>query len=203
MPAPRYPRRMLRMPKPNLLVTGFGAFGAVEDNPSGSLARALDVRPDVLGLEIPVSFTRGPTALDQALASLPGPPSGILSLGVQPGPDFRLERRARAELSSGRPDNDGNMGTSLGWSGPDLVTSLDLDVLLQAIQVAGAPSAHISDDAGQYVCECIYRHALTRGAELGIPALFLHVPPLDSRPLASQQPVVEQLVDAILSQLAQ
>lgn len=189
------------MPKPFLLVTGFGAFEAVEANPSGAIARALDARPDVLGLEIPVSFTRGPAALDQALANHPDPPAGILSLGVHPGPEFRLERRARAELSSERPDNDGELGSSLGWSGPDLVTALDLDPLLEALQTAGAPSARLSDDAGQYVCECIYRHALTRAAELEIPALFLHVPPLASLALASQQPLAEALVDAYLAQL--
>ncbi|MFT7679847.1 MAG: pyroglutamyl-peptidase [Planctomycetota bacterium] len=193
---------MLPMPKPFLLVTGFGAFEAVETNPSGAIASSLDARPDVLGLEIPVSFTRGPAAMDQALASLPAPPAGILSIGVHPGPEFRLERRARSGLSSERPDNDGDLGSSLGWSGADLATTLDLEAMLKVLHgPAAQPSARLSDDAGRYVCECIYRHALTRGNELGIPALFLHVPPLESLALASQRSVVEALVDAYLDQV--
>ncbi|HKX45494.1 MAG TPA: pyrrolidone-carboxylate peptidase, partial [Planctomycetota bacterium] len=56
------------------LVTGFGPFLDVDDNPSGAVARALDgarVGPfEVVGRELPVLFDAAPRAVDAALAEL-------------------------------------------------------------------------------------------------------------------------------------
>ncbi len=185
------------MSAPFLLVTGFGSFEDVSANPSGALARLLDRRPDVVGVELPVSFTRAPGALDRVLAGLPAPPAGILSLGVHPDSGFRLERYARPDLDAERVDVDGGVGAALGWAGPVLETSLDLDGLAARLGAAGAECS-ISDDAGRYVCECVYRHGLTRATELGIPGLFLHVPPMASLAVEDQLPAVELVVEAVL-----
>lgn len=183
-----------------LLVTGFGAFESVEHNPSGALARALDGEPGVVGVELPVTFRGSARALDAALERLGVPPAALLCTGVHPGASFRLERRAGAQLSSERPDNDGETGTAVAaeLDGPgDLETTLDVDALAALLRRAGAERVEVSANAGGYVCERVYRHALLRAGELGVPALFLHVPPLSAMALERQLPVVRALAHAL------
>jgi len=185
---------------PLLLLTGFGSFEDVDRNPSGLLAKAFGERApeglDVFGIELPVTFHGSALELDRALAGLaPRVPHAILALGVHPGSGFRLERRARAVLGTGRPDVAGVHGAEVDLGGGhDLATSLDLEPLAAALRRAGAGSVVLSEDAGGYVCERIYRHVLERGRQLGVPALFLHVPPLASSPFERQHAVLRELL---------
>jgi len=183
-----------------LLVSGFGAFEGVTDNPSGTLARILGQRPGVLGVELPVTFRGSGEALDVALGTMHAPPLALLALGVHRGPGFRLESRATADLTSTRPDNAGEFGSDLGLHGPERRTSFDLDALERALEKAGSGPVQRSDDAGGYVCQRVYWHVLGMGAELGVPALFLHIPPIDQRPVQDQQPCVEAVVAEVLRQ---
>ncbi|MEE8468972.1 MAG: hypothetical protein V3T22_10970 [Planctomycetota bacterium] len=190
------------MSSPLILITGFGPFERVTENASGALARELDGDPGVVGVELPVSFRRSAAALDEALAGLePGRPEFLLTMGVQSGPTFRLERRARAALGTGRTDNDGETGDvvsgAMGGGAGDLATDLDLPVLAAELGGLGLGEVTVSEDAGGYLCERIYRHALVRADELGCPALFLHVPPLESVPLASQVIFARALLEAL------
>ena len=193
------------MPSSTILVTGFGAFERVDENPSGALAQVLAADPGLATRELPVTFRGSADALDEGLTEAPGPVSAILCMGVHPGPSFRLERRARATLSSDRPDNDGEAGAvisgAMGGGGADLETRFELEALAEALRAAGAAEVELSEDAGGYVCERIYRHALVRGEERGIPALFLHVPPLAAVPLDHQLAVVRGLLEALRAQL--
>lgn len=187
----------------HLLVTGFGPFLGVERNPSGLLAESLDADPPpglrVHGRVLPVSFAGVPGAWDAALAEMEGDAELLLAMGVHRGPSFRLERRARARVGGGRPDNDGD-SAPLELEGGEYATGLDLDALARALSLAGAREVAISDDAGAYVCERTYHHVLRRADELGVPGLFLHVPPLDAVDFDEQLAVVRgflpQLADA-------
>ncbi|MCP3917568.1 MAG: hypothetical protein GY711_18645 [bacterium] len=198
---------------PHVLVTGFGAFEGVEDNPSGQAARALDgtrvptrdgVELGVRGIELPVTFRGAPEALEDAL--LAARPVAIVATGVHRGPCMRLERRAGASLRSGRPDNDGVVAESLSLSGPsadrDLETELDLDRLEDVLRASGAADVMRSEDAGGYVCECVYRRVLEIGVREGIPGLFLHVPPLASMAVADQLPLVRAVVAEVAAQIS-
>lgn len=194
--------------EPSLLfVTGFGAFESVQENPSGALARALDRDSGVRGIELPVTFRGSTQAWDAALEALqPRRPAALLSMGVHPGASFRLEHRAGPSLTSDRPDTAGESGSALAdamGGGPgDLETSLDLPDLERALRAGGwQGEVEHSRDAGGYVCERIYRHVLVRGAELGVPGLFLHVPPLSVAPLEQQLAPVRALVSALRAQL--
>lgn len=184
-----------------VLVTGFGSFEDVDDNPSGRLARALGLRVDALGIELPVSFERAPALIDGSLALLAAPPVALFSMGVHPGATFRLEATARAALSSTRPDNDGALGAELALEGPELTTSLDLDALDAALIAAGGAPTERSSDAGGYVCERVYRHVLEHAQRLGVPGFFLHVPPLARRPLEEQLPVATAALEELLRQV--
>ena len=185
-----------------LLVTGFGAFEAVEDNPSGALARALDGERGVVGVLLPVTFRGSAEAFDAALDGMEQRPEVILCSGVHPGSEFRLERRAGAHLGSDRVDNEGETGDvvsgSMGGGEGYLSTDLDLEALAEVMRAGGASNVRVSKDAGGYVCERIYRHALVRGGELGIPTLFLHVPPLGVQSVREQLPPVRALVEALV-----
>jgi pyrrolidone-carboxylate peptidase len=184
-----------------LLITGFGPFAGVDHNPSGELARLLGQRPDCHGCELPVTFRGAAEGLDRELEALGQPALGILSLGVHRGPGFRLEHRAGGAIVGEREDNEGVTVSSLGLAGPDRETSLDLDALEDALRAAGAMKVRQSRDAGAYVCERTYSHGLQRGAELGIQALFLHVPPGEEQSVGDQLPLVSALVDGLLRQV--
>lgn len=195
------------MALPSLLVTGFGPFERVDVNPSGEVARALAGDPGLATVVLPTTFRGSAEALDAALEALDEPPVAIVCIGVHSrgctAP--RLERRARSKLRTGRPDVVGETGDvvsgAMGGGAGDLETDLDLERLLELLRSAGAPDVEISEDAGGFVCERIYRHALVRGAERGFPALFLHVPPAAVLPVERQVSLVRTLLEGVRAML--
>ena len=194
------------MTRPLLFVTGFGPFVGVEHNPSGEVARALEAEPpaaaEIRAAVLPVSFERVTAAYDALLEDLaPRRPAALVALGVQGHAYFRLERRARAHLRSKKADNDGREGKGIVLAGGDLETGLDLERLAAALSRAGGEDVRISADAGGFVCEGTYHHVLTRAGELGIPGLFLHVPPVDDVAVEAQVPVVRGMLEELVKQL--
>jgi pyroglutamyl-peptidase len=187
---------------PLLFLTGFEPFVDVLENPSGLVAARLVAAPPaglrLAGGVLPVSIERAPAAFDGLLAAAPGAPAAVIGLGVQRGGWFRLERRAHAGLRSPKRDNDGRPADGVTLAGAAVLeTALDLEALAAALRAGGAADVRLSEDAGGFVCERIYHHALTRAAELGIPAVFLHVPPLDAVPLDAQVAAVAAMLAAI------
>jgi pyroglutamyl-peptidase len=186
------------MVHPLVLVTGFGPFGDVAHNPSGLLAEELQRQPPegvrIEARVLSVTFAGVPGELAAFVASAAGP-AALLSIGVHPGAGFRLERRARAEPTSSVVDTSGVVGAGL-TAARERECELDLEALVAAL----APAAvTVSDDAGGYVCDWTYQHLLQHGERLGVPALFLHVPPLERTPLAAQLPLVSRLVQELVS----
>jgi pyroglutamyl-peptidase len=184
-----------------ILLSGFGPFQGVERNPSGLIAAALADRPGVHSVVLPVSFRGAARGFDAALAKLePVEPVALVGLGVHPGIEFRLERRACHPLRSEKPDLDGVCASALQLDGPsERHTRMDLAALGAELCKAGAEHVTVSSDAGGYVCERLYLHALAVGERLGIASVFLHVPPLTAVPLERQIPVVGALLAAIRS----
>lgn len=192
---------------PTLLISGFGAFEKIAENPSGRLARSLASDPpagvSLHAVEMEVSFRGVGVDLENGLAELaPLRPRALICLGVQKEATFRLERKARARLTGERPDNLGCCAIDLALpEAPDLETAFDLEELAGVLRAAGAASTEISEDAGGYVCERTYRCALELGQQLGVPALFLHVPPLGLVPFEQQLAVVRALLSALGARL--
>lgn len=189
---------------PLLLVTGFGPYEEVEENPSGRLALRLDAEPpegvELVVRVLPVSFRGAPSELDLALEALrPRVPDGVLSLGLdKKGRVFRVERRATTSLEPGRRDVLGLEAEELALApGDDLVTSVDAEEIAATLRRAGPAEARVSDDAGGFVCERLYRHALERSLEQGFAALFLHVPPFERIALGVQLRALRAAVAAL------
>lgn len=186
------------------LVTGFGPFLDVQENPSGELALRLAADPPsgvrVRAEVLPVSFAGAPAAIDAALADTGC--DAYLSMGVHRGPEFRIETVGRRLLTSESADNDGVRGVDLELGeAPDLVTAYDLAALTEVLRAAGGDPI-VSADAGGYVCERVQRHLLECGARDRRPALFLHVPPIACTCVDEQFPVVRAFVAELARQAA-
>lgn len=198
--------RPLQSPSPMspilALVSGFGPFEAFASNPSGEVARALAQAPPgglrILSLELPVSFERAPGLWDQMFATAPRP-ALFLGLGVARKAGFRLERWARPELELIlRPDIDGRTASEFSRQGPRLGTDIDLVRVLAGLHQRGVDDVRISSSAGGYVCERLYHHLLVRSGQHHVPALFVHVPPLQATPLERQIQVVGWVLEELL-----
>lgn len=174
-----------------IYLTGFGAFEEVTENPSGALAERL-AGSRVGGLELrtrvlPVSFARAPATIREDLAQRSRSPALLVGLGVMREEGFRLELRARRSLAArDRRDVDGctpETSNAPGASG-ELTSGMGESL---APWLADRPGWRASQDAGAYVCERVYRQLLEEGQRRGVPAVFVHVPPLASLGLAHQE----------------
>jgi len=168
-----------------VLVTGFGPFEDVVDNPSERVARMLAAEGlhghEVVCEVLPVSFRRAAARLRELLAE---PFDAAVLLGAARGEQaIRLERQAANRAHPGLADGDGELPPDgpLDPQAPDVLrTSLPVEELAAAVAEAGIP-ARVSEDAGGYVCNAAYFAVLSclRTAGRGIPCLFVHLPPYE------------------------
>lgn len=162
-----------------LLVTGFGPFGSVRDNPSERLARKLESTGEAEALILPTSYRRAGHRVVEALAFRQ--PEALLLLGVAAGAEaLRLERFARNQTGIASPDADGEQppGPLVNPNGDERIETTAPIEAIQSQLVAAEVSAIISEDAGAYVCNHTYYRALeaVRLAAPPLPCLFVHVP---------------------------
>jgi len=168
------------------LVTGFGAFGSVTENPSALLAQDSG-RPFRI-LEVAYS------AVDQFLAELdPGSFDRLILLGVAArSQKLRWETVARNQVGT-TPDVRGivaNSGRILPEGPAEVPTSFSM-------APPESPNWEPSDNAGDYLCNYSFYQALLKFPENEV--LFIHVPPFESLPRLVQQAELE----AILNRLEQ
>ncbi len=153
------------------LVTGFGPFLEVTDNPSGRVARAVDGRSiggvDIAGHELPVTFGGGPdraVALAEALDA-----HVVIGLGV----DRRtttVDVETRAYNVGAGLDVEGRTLRALHPEGPPLVYAN-----IDAAAFAAALGGRVDDDAGRYVCNAwLYRVGLALMPRRLV--VFVHLP---------------------------
>ena len=193
------------MTAPLVLLTGFGPFLAVERNPSGLAAGALAADPpeglEVVGRELPVELFAAGEALEEAVAACPRPPDWILSLGVHRGAWFRPEALARARLASAKPDNAGRYASELPPLGDrDLEARVDVEGAAEILRACGAAEARPSRDAGGYVCERVAYANYAAAERLGVPGLFLHVPPLELVALEDQLAILRAALPRLVGE---
>lgn len=150
-----------------ILVSGFDVFGAVRDNPSARLARALHATSiaghAVVSIVLPVSWSDGPRRVVQDAQRLR--PTLVVGFGVattRATLDVETIGQRRAE----GVDADGREPPR--WpDGEPVAASAD------TTRFADAANARCSTDAGRYLCNA---WLVTVVPAVGCPALFVHVP---------------------------
>jgi pyroglutamyl-peptidase len=179
------PRRTLVS---TVLITGFGRFPGAPFNPSGPLALALAKRgrPAFANLRRIVHiFETSYAAVDRDLPALIARhrPDILLMFGLATRTPFvRIETRARNAVSILFPDVSGYRPgeRAMARSKPALTGRAPFRHLLGAARATRVP-ARMSRDAGRYLCNYVYWHALN-ASRSGTPlAQFIHVPPTSNR----------------------
>ena len=170
------------------LVTGFGPFGNVTENPSRHLAEACG-RPFEI-LEVAYE------AVDAFLDALN--PEGfdtLLMLGVAaPRTHVTPELLAR-NWKGERPDVRGaSLPGPIEEDLPLLIESTLWNAHLVA-ELSIHPGLFASMDAGSYLCNYLSYRALRRLPEKRVG--FLHVPPFEKVPQARQEAILARTLEAI------
>lgn len=175
------------MSLPSAILTGFRPFPAVSVNPSALLVEAVSRDPGFaraagVRLETRLLDTVYGGLRDRIARLLDRAPDALVLTGYSTlARGFKLETAATSLCS---PD----FADASGWCPPrprDPVSStanraVDFPGLLDALRAAEVP-AGLSEDAGAYVCNHAYWHALDLVARRGLATrvLFLHVPAIE------------------------
>jgi pyroglutamyl-peptidase len=152
-----------------LLVTGFGPFPGVSDNPTAALALALDGAQlggvSVVGRVLPVHWVDGPALAIATARAIDA--AWVIGFGVAVGrAEVEVETCAVADLAS-KPDAAGAPPPLL--DGPPVVAAT-----VDCGRLADALGARLSSDAGRYVCNAWLYQVVT--ALPGVGVGFVHVP---------------------------
>lgn len=167
-----------------ILITGFGPFPGAPVNPSGPLALALAQlrRPAFAGVTRAAHvFETGYAAVDRDLPKLLAKhrPDILLMFGLAARTPFvRIETRARNAASMLFPDVGGHVraNAEIVLDAPAALSGrAPFAGLLAAARSARVP-AHLSRDAGNYLCNYTYWRALSASRN-GTLAQFVHIPP--------------------------
>ncbi|MBN9060862.1 MAG: hypothetical protein BGP06_16255 [Rhizobiales bacterium 65-9] len=169
-----------------LLVTGFGPFPGIPVNPTEGLARRLarSGRFRRIGIDVVahVFATRWATVardLPKVLAGVK--PDAVLHLGVAGRRrKISIETIARPSPSRIAPDAGGRSAASSSdptHGDAPLKIAAPAQPLLSGFIAAGAP-AHLSNDAGRYLCNALYHQSLAQRRDQSSlrPTVFIHVP---------------------------
>jgi len=174
------------MARPRVLLTGFGPFPGVADNPSAWLAETLAQRPP---LDVDAEFhARVLPIAWQAVQSMPQlyearQPHVMIHFGVsQRAKTFRIERFAHNRAAR-RADAHGLMppGPVIQAEGAERFdTKLPGAAIAAHLRACGVAAA-CSRSAGSYLCNFLYYHSLDWALRQPDPrlVLFVHIPPLD------------------------
>tara|TARA_R110000782_G_scaffold268689_1_gene365590 strand:+ start:123122 stop:123760 length:639 start_codon:yes stop_codon:yes gene_type:complete len=165
---------------PLVIVTGFGPFPGVTDNPSEMLLRELEraQMSDGLRHEFVLLETAYRHVSDRVAELLARRPAVVIHLGyISTAAMLCLECRATSKRSTSHPDVTGF--TPYTKTPPTVLENrrVNFTELLTELAAAGIP-AQLSHDAGTYVCNHTYFTVLNaiRHAGLQTKALFVHIP---------------------------
>ncbi|ARQ00890.1 pyroglutamyl-peptidase I [Pseudorhodoplanes sinuspersici] len=193
-----------RASRVKLLITGFGPFPGAPKNPTGPLIRALKRKlrshPDVQ-VDTHV-FRTTYAAVDRNLPRLIArkKPDTLLMFGLATqSRGLRIETQARNRIAP-FPDAAGIIpeARKIANGGPRTIPiRAPKAALLRAAKSSDLP-ARLSVNAGNYLCNYLYWHALESVGRTGGPhrAAFIHVPPLDAPKTARSARTIDNFVTA-------
>lgn len=165
-----------------VLVTGFAPWAEHVENPSTTLALAMD------GLQIgkthfiaraplPVEFARAEAVAHQHALDVHANTHVALGLAANT-PHVRIERIGRNRATTSVADNAGVIAKDIALvdDGVDHIeTDIDTGALARFLLSRGVET-QVSEDAGGYVCNDLYYRALLRAKDNGRRVIFIHVP---------------------------
>ena len=173
-----------------ILLTGFDAFGSLQQNPSELVVRQIaeraraEGRRDLVSEVLPTQYAAAGKRIRQLIRR--ARPRAVLCLGVaESRTGLSLERVALNLDDSGLPDNAGRRrsGRAILRNGPPAYWStLPLERLRKKLAKQGIPVG-ISNHAGTFVCNHVFyvaRHETERLAGRP-PCGLIHVPLLSER----------------------
>jgi len=169
------------MARPRVLLTGFGPFPGVPENPSGWLAETLAATTRGHGFEphgavLPTEWAAVAALAPRLQAELQ--PLVTIHFGVSArATGLRLERTAHNRAAP-RVDVCGVKPASraiLDDGAARLETRLPVTTLAARLRAQGH-AARASQSCGRYLCNFLYYHSLARTQRHGGDALFVHVP---------------------------
>ncbi|MBI4569301.1 MAG: hypothetical protein HY719_12970 [Planctomycetes bacterium] len=162
-----------------VLLTGFEPFGGAERNASWDAIAEMDGQKAFGArfkcVALPVVYDRAPEVLFKAADEFK--PDMVISFGIAPGNEFRVERIARNLDNTPSPDNAGVVRVKkpiVDGQPPTLETGLPTNWLIAGVENVGLP-VRVSDDAGGYLCNHLFFHEVHHFAA-GAPVGFIHVP---------------------------
>jgi pyroglutamyl-peptidase len=181
------------MARLKVLVAGFGPFPGAARNPSGQFAlsvahsrRAASRGAKIIGVVIPTVYREVFSTLSHVLKT--EKPDAVLMFGLAGSTPFmRIETRAANVASGIHPDaaREKPAHHSLVAGSPQILNArAPVHRLLAAARGAGA-SAKLSADAGRYICNAAFFHALDAARKTDTPkrVAFVHIPwPRGRRP---------------------
>ena len=172
-----------------LYLTGFGAFGPHEENPTTVLAKAAGEPYTVL----PVTFQ----AVEDFLTSgTVDPYDAWLMLGVHGSAEkFHLETRAQNHIGP-HPDVDGIIQGPAPID-PRAPYQLSSTIWSTELHHENNPNQHPTIDAGSYLCNYILFRALQTFPEKRLG--FLHVPSFDKMCQETQLKELKRIVQEVKS----
>ncbi len=166
-------------PPPDIVVSGFEAFGGRSENASWVLAEeiAKAFPKEVRAVQVPVVWGAPQTAIDGTKPL----PQVWIAFGEGTS---ELQIETLAHNVRGRyPDNHGTKPATpdiVKDSAAELHQTAKVEGLAEALTQAGFPT-HVSQNAGRYICEeMLYSllHAQKQHPDALRLVLFIHVPPL-------------------------
>lgn len=192
-----------------ILLTGFEAFGKVDDNPSQRVVEQIAARNDghIVAKVLPVEYQRAGQMIRQLIEI--HQPVAVLMLGVAQGREaINLERVALNLNDAHLADNAGELalGRLIDANAPAAYWStLPLDALHEQV-AAQQIAVRYSNHAGAYLCNHVFfvaRHWLETQQQGHIPCGFIHLPAAGEEAPAMPLAKIVQAVDCCLSFLTE
>ena len=184
------------------VLSGFGPFPGVEENPTPAIAQEAASRLpwlDVRVVELPTVFGQAWPILQRTLDALGPRLAGVFALGVAiTRVSVDIETVAVNRRGPGRPDASGAGAPAASiheGAAPERHVVFDAARLAQQLRQDGHP-VRTSPSAGEYLCNEVFYELLTWQRRVGFvgAAGFVHVPALSTLSLGPAAAAIAGLV---------
>jgi pyroglutamyl-peptidase len=180
-----------------ILVTGFEPFAGASINPSGEIAKQLNI-DGVLTAVLPVTYEGATKALLDLVAE--HKPKAVVCLGLAEGrTTISFEQVAINLDDAALADNSGDArrGQPISKGGETAYfTTLPIRELVDALK-AESIAAAVSLSAGAFVCNHIFYELQKFLVGTSITSGFVHLPLLETMPLETQSRGVELMINQL------